>query len=71
VRSPDNGDDVHVYERQYGAFVRRFTLPAQADKDNIQAELDDGVLRLNIPKKEEAKPRKLSLTERIKKKIKA
>lgn len=43
-------------ERQYGAFSRSFRLPADADADNIDAKLKDGVLSLTIPKRETAEP---------------
>jgi HSP20 family protein len=61
----------HVYERYYGKFMRAFTLPAGADADNIDANLDNGVLTLTIPKKEGAKSRKISLEEKIKQKLSA
>jgi HSP20 family protein len=50
----------HV-ERSYGAFVRRFSLPDTADADNIDAEVNNGVLRLTIKKKAESKPRRIEV----------
>ncbi|AHM59675.1 heat shock protein hsp20 [Flammeovirgaceae bacterium 311] len=45
-------------EFSYQAFQRSFSLPKEVvDADKIEAKYEDGVLRLNIPKKEEAKPR--------------
>lgn len=45
-------------EFSYQSFQRSFTLPKEVvDDDKIQATYDNGVLRLTIPKKEEAKPR--------------
>jgi len=40
-------------ERQYGTFVRRFTLPRDVDKSQIKAFFKDGVLDISIPKSQE------------------
>ncbi|WP_325563192.1 Hsp20/alpha crystallin family protein [Pedobacter sp.] len=42
-------------EYSYNSFVRSFTLPESADENGIQATYNDGVLAINIPKREEAK----------------
>lgn len=42
-------------EFNYSAFQRSFTLPDTADAEKISAEYKDGVLKIEIPKKEEAK----------------
>ncbi|MBS1504222.1 MAG: Hsp20/alpha crystallin family protein, partial [Bacteroidetes bacterium] len=42
-------------EYNYTSFVRSFTLPESADENNIGAQYTDGVLVINIAKKEEAK----------------
>jgi HSP20 family protein len=42
-------------EYSYTSFVRSFTLPEGADDARIAAEYTDGVLNINVPKKEEAK----------------
>ncbi|MFW0718179.1 Hsp20/alpha crystallin family protein [Pedobacter sp. N23S346] len=42
-------------EFSYAAFTRSFTLPESADVDRIQASYQEGVLKLSLPKKEEAK----------------
>jgi HSP20 family protein len=55
------GETFALYERQYGSFTRSFALPDVADGDRIDAKLDGGVLTLSIPKKAEAKPRKIAI----------
>lgn len=42
-------------EYSYNSFVRTFTMPDSADYSNIQAEYADGILKINVAKKEEAK----------------
>jgi HSP20 family protein len=55
------GEAFALYERQYGSFTRSFSLPDVADGERIEAKLDKGVLTLSIPKKAEAKPRKIAI----------
>lgn len=42
-------------EYSYNSFVRSFTLPEMADQNGIEAKYTDGVLCIDIPKREEAK----------------
>ncbi len=42
-------------ERRYGSFCRTVRLPGDLDTDNATAEYKDGILKLTVPKKEEAK----------------
>ena len=56
-------------ERDYGNFLRTFTLPQNVYTDKITATFFNGVLEVMVPKKEEAKPRKITLD--IKKKLAA
>lgn len=44
------------FERPEGSFSRSFTLPEHTNGEAITASFTNGVLRLEIPKKEEAKP---------------
>ena len=48
-------------ERGFGTFVRSLTLPAPVDETKVEAHLDNGVLRLRMPKHEAAKPRKIEI----------
>jgi HSP20 family protein len=54
-------EDYHRVERSYGAFERSFSLPTVVDTEKIRAEYKDGVLKLTLPKKEEAKPKQISI----------
>lgn len=51
-------------ERRFGEFTRSLTLPSTADAESIQASFDQGLLTIEVPKKEEAKPRKISIKAR-------
>jgi HSP20 family protein len=55
------GETYHRVERAYGAFERSFTLPTNIDTEKINAVYRNGVLFLTIPKREEAKPRSISV----------
>ena len=48
-------------ERSYGKFQRVFTLPADVDSDKITAEFKAGVLRVEIPKPEGKKAKKVTI----------
>lgn len=48
-------------ERSYGTFHRTFTLPTAIQSDKIRAVFKDGVLEVNIPKVEEAKPKQIKI----------
>ena len=51
----------HRVERHYGTFQRAIGLPSTVRPDAIQASLTNGILRLDIPKAEEVKPRRISV----------
>src|SRR5215216_6873455 len=53
----DDSDNYHRVERAYGSFTRSFTLPPTVTSENATAEFENGVLRLTLAKREEAKPR--------------
>ena len=57
-----DGRNYHRVERAYGVFVRSFTLPNNVDRDNVQASFRDGVLEIELPKREEAKPRQIRIS---------
>ena len=49
-------------ERARGSFARSLTLPAGIDPERIEANFHNGVLELRIPKPEERKPRRISIS---------
>lgn len=51
----ENSKKYNKREYSYSFFVRSFTLPDSADDSRIEASYTDGVLKINVPKKEEAK----------------
>ncbi|MDA3963034.1 MAG: Hsp20/alpha crystallin family protein [Planctomycetota bacterium] len=55
---PDGMRQIHR-EYRTGNYYRRFALGGLVDRDGIQARLVDGVLTLDLPKREEAKPRRI------------
>ena len=56
-----NEEQYHRVERRYGSFARSLTLPPTADAEHIEASFDRGVLTIQVPKMEQAKPRKISI----------
>jgi HSP20 family protein len=48
-------------ERQYGTFVRSFTLPNTVDAGRVAADYRNGVLTVKLPFREEAKPRTINV----------
>ena len=54
-------DQVHRIERRHGSFSRSFTLPTWVDASSIAASYKDGVLTVRLPRREEAKPKTISV----------
>lgn len=57
----EKGEKTHRVERFYGSFCRSFTLPDDADAQNIRAEGKDGVLRVHVPKLKAEKPKAVQI----------
>ncbi|ASU34103.1 heat-shock protein [Mucilaginibacter xinganensis] len=55
VENVEEGKKFSKREYSYNSFTRSFTLPETADQSKIEAEYNDGILKLNVAKKEEAK----------------
>jgi HSP20 family protein len=58
----ENDERVHRIERIYGMFERTFVLPNTMDPDRIEAQYENGVLTVSIPKAERARPREIQVT---------
>ncbi len=54
-------DSYYRMERGYGTFSRSFTLTKSIDASHIKAVLKDGILRIELPKKEEVKPKQIKI----------
>lgn len=48
-------------ERWYGAFARSFALPSTVDSERIEAKLEDGVLSVRLPKRNELRSRRIEV----------
>lgn len=58
----------YVVRESSSSFYRRIALPERADNDNIEAHLDDGVLRVTVPLTPLPEPKKISIAASTKKK---
>lgn len=58
----DETDNYHRVERSYGSFTRSFTLPQTVSPEGANAEYNNGVLRVTLPKREETKARRIQIT---------
>lgn len=54
-------ENYHRVEREYGNFSRAFSLPTAVKEDKVIAEYKDGILKIILPKKEEAKPKAIKV----------
>jgi len=61
LENEEKRDHYHRVERSYGRFFRSFTLSPNTNMEGISAEFKDGVLRLSVPKKEEARPKQIQV----------
>jgi HSP20 family protein len=48
-------------ERSYGAFQRSMALPPAVDANQVKATYKDGILEIQLPKKEDAKPKEIKV----------
>src|SRR5437667_10014168 len=57
-------ENFHRIERHYGAFTRSFTLPNTVDTNNVNADYENGVLKIRLAKRAEAKPKQIKIGQR-------
>lgn len=55
-------ENVYRVERSYGRFFRSFTLPHAGDTEKVKARMKEGVLTIEVPKREESKPRRIEIS---------
>ena len=65
LNSEDNVESENYTRREFSfaSFKRAFTLPETINEDNIKASYEDGILKFNLPKKEEALPKPKRMIE--------
>lgn len=57
-----NEDNYLRVERAYGTFTRSFSLPNTVNTEGIHAEYRNGVLTVNVPKREESRPKQIKIS---------
>ena len=57
----EKGKTYHRVERRHGEFRRMVSLPTSIDEEKIEAKFEDGVLKITVPKTEEAKPKHIEV----------
>ena len=62
IEKEEKEENYRRVERNYGSFTRTFTLPTAVDTENVSANYDKGVLKINLPKKAEAKPKQIKVS---------
>jgi HSP20 family protein len=61
IRNPEDMD-LLIAEYSTGIFRRKFSIPQLIDREKIRARLENGVLDIELPKAEQAKPRKIKIS---------
>ena len=61
IEKEEKEENFRRVERQYGEFTRSFTLPGSVDLGQVSAYYDKGVLKINLAKKAEAKPKQIKV----------
>ncbi|HEY7405100.1 MAG TPA: Hsp20/alpha crystallin family protein [Candidatus Angelobacter sp.] len=54
-------ENFHRIERRYGSFYRAFTVPNTVNTENVAANYDAGVLKIELQKRAEAKPKQIKV----------
>lgn len=57
----EDNENYHLIERSYGSFTRSFRLPVQVQADKVKATYKNGVLKITLPKTEEAKKKEIKI----------
>jgi HSP20 family protein len=54
-------ENYHRVERRYGSFQRSFSLPNTVNTEQVSADYDNGVLKITLAKRAEAKPKQIKV----------
>src|SRR5579872_302286 len=61
IEKEEKEENFRRVERQYGSFTRSFTLPSSVDLGQVSAHYNQGVLKINLAKRAEAKPKQIKV----------
>ena len=61
IDQEEKEENFYMVERSYGSFVRSLRLPAAVQEDKIEANYNQGVLTITCPKKEEVRPKQITV----------
>jgi HSP20 family protein len=61
-RDNNNGETAQRTERYVGTFRRSIALPTRVDANKVSATYQDGILKVTLPKAEEAKPKQIQVS---------
>jgi len=62
TRESSNGENAERTERCIGSFRRSIALPTRVDANKVRATYQDGILKVTLPKAEEAKPKQIQVS---------
>jgi len=71
IAKEEKEENFRRVERQYGSFTRSFTLPSSVDLEQVSANYENGVLKIKLAKKAEAKPKQIKVSVGSEKTIEA
>lgn len=61
LEKEEKEENFHRIERRYGSFTRSFALPNTVNPESVTAEYVDGILKIKLEKRAEAKPRQIKV----------
>ena len=61
LEKEEKEENFHRIERRYGSFYRSFTIPNTVNAESVKAGYDAGVLRIQLEKRAEAKPKQIKV----------
>ena len=61
LEKEEKEENFHRIERRYGSFTRSFTLPTTVSTENVKADYVNGVLKIKLEKRAEAKPKQIKV----------